>query len=165
MRGARCTAKRTAVGLGAGAVLLLTACYVQPGERFPERDVWPSYQAFLHDQTVVGAHPADLRPLAEHAADQVLTQLQERFSRLHASGYVALGAISAKLRSQINLQEPNAVIDVCVDATKFRRYDAKTHKRIDRSGRPPQLQRVTLRKASGTWKVATIAVVGPCKRR
>lgn len=166
MRAARCKAKRTAVGLSAGAVLLLTACGpVVPGEQFPANAVWPSYQAFLHDQTLVGAHPADLRPLADHATGQVLAQLQARFTRLHTSGYVALGSIGAKLRSQINLQEPNAIIDVCVDATKFRRYDAKTHKPVDRSGRPPELQRVTLRKVSGTWRVATIAVLERCKRR
>jgi hypothetical protein len=139
MGGARCTPKWTAVGLSAAAVLVLTACYVQPGGQFPERDVWSSYQAFLHDQNRVGAHPADLAPLADHATGQVLSQLQARFSRLHASGYVELGAISATPRPQINVQEPNAVIDVCVDATKFRRYDAKTHKPIARSGRRPEL--------------------------
>jgi hypothetical protein len=121
----------------------------------------------LYEQALVGAHPAGLRLrlLDDHATGQALSQLRERFSRLHASGYVVRGPIGAELRSQVSVQGPTAVIDVCVDASKVRRYDAKTHEPIDRSGRPLELQRVTLRKVGGIWKMAMIAVLGRCKRR
>jgi hypothetical protein len=148
---------------GQAATTIPTSTATTATTEDPEAAVLAAYRAFWGDVVAAGKTADWQSPrLARHSTGKVLTRIRGQFRALDSQGFVALGTIKVSPRV-VRLAGKKAMVQDCVDTSRFRRYDPKNKRWLDQLGGQPDGQRSTLTlDGQGNWKVAESVVAGKC---
>ena len=126
--------------------------------------VQAAYRAFWGDVVAVGKTADWQSPrLAAHATGPALAQLRAQFREVKAQGWVAKGTVTVPAAAEVSVSGTKATIRVCVDTTRYGRFDPAANRWIDPpGGQPNQHRDALLADGQGTWKVADTVVTGKC---
>ena len=126
-------------------------------------DVLRGWRAFWADLVQVSrTGDAQSPQLAAHATGPALAQLRSQFQQLRDNGWVTQGDVRLRRPQVVQIVGTTAKVRDCVDATRFIRVDARTHRRVDQPGGRPDDETATLVLQAGAWKVQQTAVIGKC---
>jgi hypothetical protein len=124
--------------------------------------VLAAYRAYWDDVVAVGKTANWQSPrLAQHATGQALEKLRVHFRTMKAVGLIDLGTV--QLRPKVTrLRGRTAVVEDCIDVSRFLLHDAKTRRPRERPDPQPDRGVATLTLTSDGWKVSKTVGRGKC---
>lgn len=121
-----------------------------------------AYRAYWADVVAVGKTAAWQSPrLAEHAMGQALQTLRSHFRTMAKLGLIDLGSV--KLDPKVTrLRGRTAVVEDCIDVSRFLLHDAKTRQPREQPDPQPDHGIATLTLTDDGWKVSKTVGRGKC---
>jgi hypothetical protein len=124
--------------------------------------VLAAYRAYWADVVAVGKTASWQSPrLAEHATGQALQTLRSHFRTMKRVGLIDLGTV--KLEPKVTrLRGRTAVVEDCIDVSRFLLHDAKTRQPQEQPDPQPDHGIATLTLTDEGWKVSKTVGRGKC---
>jgi hypothetical protein len=124
--------------------------------------VLAAYRAYWADVVAAGRTADWQSPrLARHATGQALQKVRTHFRTMKAAGLIDLGTV--KLSPKITvLRGRTAVVEDCIDVSRFLLHDAKTRQPRERPDPQPDDGVATLTLTADGWKVSKTVGRGKC---
>ena len=134
----------------------------RPSKTDTKAAVLAAYRAYWADVVAVGK-TADWRSprLAKHATGQALEKVRTHFRTMKAAGLIDLGTV--KLSPKVTtVRGRTAVVEDCIDVSRFLLHDAKTRQPRERPDPQPDDGVATLTLTADGWKVSKTVGRGKC---
>ena len=134
----------------------------RPSEADTKAAVLAAYRASWADVVAV-AKTADWQSprLAAHTTGQALQRLRTHFRNLKTFGLITLGTV--KLNPRVTtLRGRTAIVEDCVDVSRFLLHDAKTRQPREKPDPRPNAGVATLTLTADGWKVSKTVGRGKC---
>jgi hypothetical protein len=134
----------------------------RPSKADTKAAVLAAYRAYWADVVAVGK-TADWRSprLAKHATGQALEVVRTHFRTMKAAGLIDLGTV--KLSPKVTtVRGRTAVVEDCIDVSRFLLHDAKTRQPRERPDPRPDDGVATLTLTADGWKVSKTVGRGKC---
>jgi hypothetical protein len=139
-----------------------TTTTTRPSKADTKAAVLAAYRAYWADVVAVGKTADWQSPrLAKHATGQALEKVRTHFRTMKAAGLIDLGTV--KLSPKVTtVRGRTAVIEDCIDVSRFLLHDAKTRQPRERPDPRPDDGVATLTLTADGWKVSKTVGRGKC---
>jgi hypothetical protein len=125
-----------------------------------EAEALRAYRGMWAGLLEVGKRPdGDAPQLAEYASGAQLQENRRRMREFKRRGVVLRGTVRSAPRVVALVPRTRAIVEDCVDSSRWVEVDAATGRTLPNRTTPPDLNVVTLEPAGGVWKVTRIQVV------
>jgi hypothetical protein len=134
----------------------------RPSQADIKAAVLAAYRAYWADVVAVGKTADWQSPrLAKHARGQALEKVRTHFRTMKAAGLIDLGTV--KLSPKVTtVRGRTAVVEDCIDVSRFLLHDAKTRQPRERPDPRPDDGVATLTLTADGWKVSKTIGRGKC---
>jgi hypothetical protein len=134
----------------------------RPSQADTKAAVLAAYRAHWADIVAVGKTADWQSPrLAVHTTGQALQKLRTHFRNLKTFGLIDLGTVGLNPKV-VALRGRTAIVEDCVDVSRFLLHDAKTRQPREQPDRQPDAGVATLILTADGWKVSKTVGRGEC---